>query len=174
MERVHAFVIFINQLSRACGVIAAALIGISILIVCQMVLLRYGFGASTSWQTDVVTFGLVGATMIGSPYLLHKGGHVGVDLVTNLCSPATQRRLKLVSAVCVFLVAAALAWTGAELTWEAYDGNWLSETVAEIPLWIAYFAMPFGFGLLALQAVADVIALIMRFDDVLPETSSTH
>ena len=170
----HALVVFINQLSRLCGVIAAALIAASILIVCQMVVLRYGFAASTTWQTDVVTFGLVGATMIGSPYLLHKGGHVGVDLVTNLLSPQNQRWCQLFSGVCIFLVAAALAWTGGELTYEAYQGNWLSETVAEIPLWMAYFAMPFGFGLLALQAVADVIAVIMGFDDALPQKSSGH
>ena len=170
----HALVMFINRLSRMCGVIAAALIAISILIVCQMVVLRYGFAASTTWQTDVVTFGLVGATMIGSPYLLHKGAHVGVDLVTNMFSAEAQRWFQLISGVSIFLVAASLAWTGAELTWEAYAGNWLSETVAEIPLWIAYFAMPFGFGLLALQAVADVIAVLMGFDDALPEKSSSH
>jgi TRAP-type C4-dicarboxylate transport system permease small subunit len=165
---------FINQLSRLCGVIATALIAISILIVCQMVILRYGFAASTTWQTDVVIFGLVGATMIGSPYLLHRGAHVGVDLITNMFSTKIQRWFKVISGVAIFLVGASLAWTGTELTWEAYEGNWLSETVAEIPLWIAYFAMPFGFGLLALQAVADVIAVLMGFDDALPEGSSSH
>ncbi len=170
----HGFVLFVNRLSRLCGMIAAGLIAISILIVCQMVVLRYGFAASTTWQTDVVTFGLVGATMIGSPFLLHKGAHVGVDLVTNMFSRAVQKWFQLISGVSIFLVAAALAWTGGALTWEAFDGNWLSETVAEIPLWTAYLAMPVGFGLLALQAVADMVAVLWGFEDASPGGSAAH
>lgn len=170
----HGFVIVINQLSRFCGVIAAALIAVSIVIVCQMVVLRYGFNASTTWQTDFVTFGLVGATIVGSPYLLHKGAHVGVDLVTNLFSQENRRWFQIVSGIVTFLVAAALAVTGGELTWEAFAGNWLSETVAEIPLWIPFSSMPLGFGLLALQAIADVIAVVWRIEDALPEKSASH
>ena len=41
--------------------------------------------------------------------------------------------------------------------YEAFHGGWLSETVAEIPLWLAYLAMPVGFSLLAIQALADIL-----------------
>ena len=170
----HGLVMFINRLSRLCGALAAGLIGVSILIVCQMVLLRYGFRASTTWQTDAVTFGLVAATIIGSPYLLHVGGHVGVDLFTRLFSRKTQRWFSLFSSFAVLLIALALAYTGGHLAWEAWEGNWLSETVAEIPLWLPYASMPLGFGLLTLQALADMIALALGYEDALPGQSRSH
>lgn len=154
--------------------IGATLIGISILIVCQMVLLRYVFNSSTTWQTDFVTFALVGATIIGSPYLLHTGAHVKVDLLTSLFSRARQNWFHLIANVAVFIVAIVFAVTGGQLTWEAFEGNWLSETVAEIPLWIPYSALPLGFGLLALQALSHVFAVIWRIEEGLPENTSVR
>ena len=149
------------------------LIAVSILIVCQMVVLRYGFSASTSWQTDVVTFALVAATLLGCPYLLLTGGHVNVDIVTNKLSFKKQRILKLISRAIVLLIGVAFAWTGGQLTVEAYHGGWLSETVAEIPLWLAYLAMPVGFSLMAVQSLADIFAISLGIDvDVNPLSSN--
>ena len=51
----------IERLSLIAGVIAALLIGIAIIIVSQMVFIRYVLVGSTAWQTEVVTFSLVGA-----------------------------------------------------------------------------------------------------------------
>ena len=167
------FIRVVNRLSIVSGVLAVLLIAISILIVCQMVVLRYGFSASTSWQTDVVTFALVAATMLGCPYLLLTGGHVNVDIVTSKLSVNKQRTFKIFSRALVMLIGVAFAWTGGQLTLEAFHGGWLSETVAEIPLWIAYLAMPVGFSLMAIQAVADILAIILGQDVDLNPKSQT-
>ena len=151
------FISTVNRLSVACGALAACLIGASILIVCQMVLWRYVLVASTTWQTDFVTFALVGATIVGAPYVLREGGHVKVDLVTNAASPAVRRVLLVISYLTVMAMAAIFAWKGGILTLEAWHGAWVTETVAELPLWLPYSALPVGFTLLGLQALADMI-----------------
>lgn len=154
---VKFFISTVNRLSVACGAVAACLIGASILIVCQMVVWRYVLVASTSWQTDFVTFALVGATIVGSPYVLREGAHVKVDLVTNAASPALRRVFLVISYLTVMVIAAIFAWQGGILTWEAWHGSWVTETVAELPLWVPYAALPIGFTLLGLQALADLI-----------------
>ncbi len=53
-----------------------------------------------------------------------------------------------------------LAYYGFEMFYEAFEGGWVTDTVWELPLWIPYMAMPIGIGLLALQYVADIVALI--------------
>ena len=166
---VNLFITTVNRLSVACGAVAACLIGASILIVCQMVMWRYVLVASTSWQTDFVTFALVGATIVGSPYVLREGGHVKVDLVTNAASPALRRIFLVISYVTVMILAAIFAWKGGILTWEAWHGSWVTETVAELPLWVPYSALPIGFSLLGLQALAD---LIVRLDGGGAETAA--
>jgi len=154
---VRAFVRAVNALSVLFGIIAAALIGAAILIVCHMVFVRYVLNGSTAWQTDTVIFSLIAATLLGSPYVLRRGGHVSVDLVWEAASDATRRYLRVISNLGTFVFAAILAVTGGHYFWQAWTGNWLSETVAEIPLWIPYLSLPVGFGLLALQAIAEII-----------------
>src|SRR5712671_7470221 len=75
------FIRGVTLLSQICGVFAAGLIAASVVIVCEMVFIRYVLNENTIWQTDFVTFSLVAATFIGSPYLLMTRGHVNVDVL---------------------------------------------------------------------------------------------
>ena len=79
---------------------------------------------------------------------------------------AGARRIMLMLAdFVVFVFAAVLFWKGAEVTWQAWEGNWLTETVAEIPFWIPYLAMPVGFAALGLQAIAGMIGIYFGLED---------
>ena len=68
-------------LSQVCGIVAATLIAVAVVVVCQMVFVRYVLNQTTIWQTDFVTFSLVAATFIGAPYVLLTKGHVNVDVL---------------------------------------------------------------------------------------------
>ena len=91
------FVRGITLLSQICGVFAAALIAASVVIVCQMVFVRYVLNQTTIWQTDFVTFSIVAATFIGSPYLLLNRGHVNVDVLPLYLGQKGRYRLALAS-----------------------------------------------------------------------------
>src|SRR6266545_6285084 len=75
------FVRGVTLLSQICGVFAAGLLAASVVIVCQMVFIRYVLNENTIWQTDFVTYSLIAATFIGAPYVLLTKGHVNVDVV---------------------------------------------------------------------------------------------
>ena len=75
------FIRGVRLLSQACGIVAAALTAVSVVVVCQMVFVRYVLNETTIWQTDFVTFSLVAATFIGAPYVLLTKGHVNVDVL---------------------------------------------------------------------------------------------
>lgn len=155
----RAFVDIINMISKLCGVVAAALIGSAILVVCQMVWMRYVMGSSTIWQTEFVIFSLVAATFIGSPYVLLIKGHVNVDLLPHYLSHRWRMVLAMIASLGGLSFCAVLAWTGFLLFHEALVNNWTTDTVWALPLWIPYLSIPLGVGLLAVQYVADIIAL---------------
>ena len=150
-------VAFIERLSTLAGMIAALLIGIAIIIMCQMVFIRYVLVGSTAWQTEIVTFSLVAATLLGSAYVLKERGHVSVGLVMVYAPPKTRRLMQMIGDFLVFLFAAIMFWKGLEVTLQAYEGSWTTESIYEFPMWIPYASMPLGFGLLALQSVACFI-----------------
>lgn len=151
------FVATVRRLSELTGILAAAMIALAVLIVCHLVFVRYVLGAPTAWQTELVTYLLVGATLVGSPYVLKIGGHVSVDLLPHYLSPRGRRRLRLVGAGAGISFCTVLFLSGLELWYDAWSGEWLSETVWAVPLFIPYAALPLGFGLMILQYVADLI-----------------
>src|SRR5665811_111690 len=75
------FIRAVRLISRLCGYVAAALIAFGVVIVCQMVFVRFVLNTNTIWQTDFVTYSLVAATFIGSPFVLMTRGHVNVDVL---------------------------------------------------------------------------------------------
>jgi TRAP-type C4-dicarboxylate transport system permease small subunit len=102
------FVRGITLLSQICGVFAATLIAASVVIVCQMVFVRYVLNQTTIWQTDFVTFSIVAATFIGSPYLLLNRGHVNVDVLPLYLGQRGRYRLALASMLMSFAFCAVM------------------------------------------------------------------
>src|SRR6266567_3579514 len=155
----EAFVRGVRLLSKLCGYVAAALIGCSVIVVCEMVFVRYALNMNTIWQTDFVTYSLVAATFIGSPYVLMLRGHVNVDVLPHYLRDRNRWWLALFST----LLALAFCMTMAVLTsqyWlEAWNQRWLSNTMWRVRLWIPYASMPIGLGILTLQYVVELYCL---------------
>src|SRR4051812_49767624 len=97
-----------------------------------MVFVRYVLNQNTIWQTDFVTWSLVAATFVGSPYLLLTRGHVNVEVLPIYLGPRKRYWLGLPPllmslAVCIvvtgptppLLLAAPGERPGAGTTWRA-------------------------------------------------------
>jgi len=154
------YIRMVASVSRACGVTAAVMIVISVLVVCQMVVMRYGLEASTYWQTEFVTYLLLAATFIGSPYVLLTKGHVNVELLPVYISHRNRFYLALFAAIFSLLVTLVITWSGFEILAKAWQRDWVSDTIWSVRMWIPYLAMPVGFGVMALQYIADIISLL--------------
>jgi TRAP-type C4-dicarboxylate transport system permease small subunit len=160
----RVFVAAVRLASKLCGMLAAGLIASAILVVCEMVVIRYFLKASATWQTDYATYSLVAATLIGSPYILSIKGHVNVDLLPNYLGARGRRVLAIIASSGGLVFAGVLAWCGSVLFHEALTGGWRTDTIWELPLWIPYLALPLGIGLLALQYLADIVELVIGED----------
>lgn len=153
------FIRLVAQLSRVCGVTSALMVLVSVLIVCQMVFIRYVLNESSIWQTEFVTYLLLAATLVGSPYVLLTRGHVNVDLLPLYLGHRGRMVLAMLASLLSLGVCLVLAWSSWEMWHEAWSNDWLSDTVWGVRLWIPYLAMVVGFGVLSLQYVADVLSL---------------
>jgi TRAP-type C4-dicarboxylate transport system permease small subunit len=140
--------------------VAAALIALAVVVVCQMVFIRYVLNQHTIWQTDFVTWSLVAATFVGSPYLLLTRGHVNVEVLPLYLGARNRYRLALASIVMSLAFALVMTVLTARFWFEAWENRWVSETMWRARLWIPYSSMPIGLALLTAQYVADLYALI--------------
>lgn len=155
-----AFLTLVNGLSRACGVIAAVMLLLAVLFVCEMVFVRYVLNASVYWQTEFVTYVLIASTLIGSPYVLRVGGHVRVDILPLMLPAPARFALALIAYLVGFAFALLMAVYGYEYWYLALSEGWDSGTMWGISMWIPLLALPVGMGMLALQYVASILALL--------------
>jgi TRAP-type C4-dicarboxylate transport system permease small subunit len=155
-----AFIRLVAFLSRVAGVFAACLIGLAVLVICDMVIERYFFNVATVWQIDVVTYCIVGATFVGSAYVLMLRGHVNVEILPLYLPPRSRFWLALITIVlsmsfCVVLFVLCTAYW-----YEAWSKDWHSDTVWRARLWVPYLSMPIGLGLLVAQYFVELICLV--------------
>ncbi len=156
----RTYVRAIRLISQLCGFVAAGMIAAAVLVVCHMVFVRYVLNQNTIWQTDFTTYCLVGATFIGSSFVLMTRGHVNVDVLPHYSGPRVRWWLAVFAGVLTLVFALVVTVLTFQLWKEAWDNSWVSDTMWRTRLWIPYSSMPIGLGLLTLQSVAGLYNLI--------------
>ncbi|SMF43983.1 TRAP-type C4-dicarboxylate transport system, small permease component [Tistlia consotensis] len=157
---IERFIRFADRLSLASGVLAAAMIAVSILVVCEMIVVRYLLDRSTIWQTEFVTYMMLSATLVGMPYVQRLRGHVNVDLLPHYLGGRARAVLATAVLLLSLGVAGLFAVYGYGFWHEAWAGDWKSDTVWGVRLWLPYAAVPIGFALYSLQLLADLLGLL--------------
>ncbi len=161
----NLFLRAVGWLSTLCGIIAAFLIVGAIGLTCQMLYIRFWLGESTIWQTETVTFMMVGATLIGLPYVQRLRGHVNVDLIPLMLPRGLRKLLAIVVLAASVAIIGMMVWYGWDMFHTAYARNWTSDSVWGPKLWPIYLTVPVGLGLLMLQLVADLVGTIKDIEE---------
>ena len=136
---------------------AALLLLSAVLVVGQMVVIRYIFVGSTVWQTEYVVYAITATVFFASPYLVVTRGHVRIGLWAERSTARGRRVLDAIADGCSVVFLAVLAWCGWIYFEEAWRNGWLTETAWELPLWIPLLPLPVGVFLTALQAAVEII-----------------
>lgn len=171
---VDVFIAAVRRVSCAAGLAAGLLLLAAVVAVCHLVVVRYALAQSAVWQHEFVTYSLIGATFLGSPYVLLTRGHINVDLLPLWLGMSARRVLAVAAAAVGVAFCVLITWTGAGLWHEAWAADWHSDTVWGPPLWIPYLAMPVGMGLVALQYVADIAAVLTGRESPFGITAQTY
>ena len=160
----NGFLRAVAFISMVAGWSSAAMIVAAVAITCQMIFIRFVLNGSTVWQTEAVIYLVISATLIGLPYVQRLRGHVNVDLLPLSLPRRARYVLHVVVLALSIAIIAVMCVYGFEFWHLAWDRGWRSDTVWGVKLWIPYLAIPVGFGLLLLQLIADLVALVIGVD----------
>ncbi|PTX57620.1 TRAP-type C4-dicarboxylate transport system permease small subunit [Litoreibacter ponti] len=160
----NVFLRVVAAISTVAGWCSAAMIVIAVGITCQMIFIRFVLNGSTVWQTEMVIYLVVAATLIGLPYVQRLRGHVNVDLIPLALGRRARFGLACITLSLSILIVAVMVFYGYEYWHFAWQRGWRSDTVWGVRLWIPYLSIPVGFGLLLLQLVADFVAVLTGVD----------
>lgn len=158
----NAFVRTVQIISSVAGWSSALMILTAVFLTCQMIFVRFALNGSTVWQTEIVVYLVIAATLVGLPFVQVQRGHVNVDLIPLALKGKARFWLAIVTLTLSIVITAVMLFYGGEYWHFAWSRGWTSDTVTAVPLWIPYLSLPVGFGLLLLQFFADLVALLTK------------
>ena len=151
----------VDRLTRAGAVMAAAVVVAMLGHILLEIVLRSVFNTSTYVLDEFVGYGVAASTFLGLGYTLKDGGLIRVSLVlARIRNRAMRQLVELLCIVACFSLF-ALIWTN---FWNSIVRNWtrgaVSETVAEVPMWIPEGLLLLGLTIFLLQLLAYAIRVV--------------
>ena len=114
------------------------------------VVLRYLFDTGFVWVLEAVQYLFAWVVLIGAAHGVKAGIHLGIDILTEKFSPATQRWLALFALLVCLAFAVPVLWLSVDYVWLIYGWGDLTQDL-QIPQWIPYMALPVGLSLMTLR-----------------------
>lgn len=158
-------------LLRACRAIDAAsdrighivmwLVLAATLISAGNAIVRKAFSTSSNAWLEIQWYLFSAVFLLGAGYTLLKNEHVRIDVLAQRFSRRTQVLIDVVGIVvfvlplCVWVI--TISWP---IVTQAIATGEMSSNAGGLIRWPAYALMPLGFGLLALQALSELIKRI--------------
>ena len=152
----------IDRVNQLFGKLASMMILLSCIVSASNAILRYGLDMSNNWPLELQWYFFAAAVMLGASYTLKRNEHVRVDLIYSYVSDRTRIWIDLFGLI-LFLMPACLlfAW----LSWTTlFYPSWLvsehSLNAGGLPHYPIKFIVPFGFFMLSLQGLSEIIKRI--------------
>lgn len=150
----------VNRLSRLAGQFSAVLLIGMVLHILLEIVLRSFFDSSTFVLDEFVGYGVAAMTFLSLGYTLNEGALIRVNILISRLGARPRLGVE------IFSVAVTLGLTVfiAAYYWRSVARNWrreaVSESIAEIPLWIPEGLVLLGMVLFAIQLAAYLLRLV--------------
>ncbi len=142
---------------NACGILAAVLIGVMVVLVTWDVVMRNVGGASLPWIVEITEYALPLATLLAAPWLLYRYEHVRLDLLAVKLSPPQLRRVERIAAALCLAVSVVIVWYAFRVI---LDTRGIGAVVIKsliFPEWWIFVPVPICFGLLAIESARRLL-----------------
>jgi TRAP-type mannitol/chloroaromatic compound transport system permease small subunit len=143
-----------EQISR----LANWMIILSCLVSAGNAMIRYAFDMSSNGWLEAQWYMFAIAVMFGAAFTLKRNEHVRVDLLYMLMSDRAKLWLDIFGGVLFLLpMCILLGWLSWPFFMQSYAVLEDSSNAGGLIRWPIKLVMPLGFGLLALQGIAEII-----------------
>jgi len=150
----------VEWLSHAAGVLSAVLLIGMVLHILLEIVLRSFFSTSTFVLDEFVGYGVAAMTFLSLGYALNEGALIRVNILLTRTAGRSRIALEVFSVVMTLAITVFIAG----YFWRSVARNWtrgaVSESIAEVPLWIPEGLVFAGVVLFAVQLAAYLLRLI--------------
>jgi TRAP-type mannitol/chloroaromatic compound transport system permease small subunit len=152
----------VTALNRLLFALAKWLVYAIVLLMLWEVLSRYMLASPTSWAPELAMLIFGPFFLLGGPYLLHLGGHVAVDILSEKATGRLATVLALIGYVLAAVFGAILLWFSVPLAMQSFSYGETSYSAWNPVIWPAKAFLPLASLLLMLQALAEIVLAMRR------------
>ncbi|MBW1935709.1 MAG: TRAP transporter small permease [Deltaproteobacteria bacterium] len=146
-----------EKLLKVFSVLAGLLLLFITITVAYTIFARFFGIPGPVWVVQFSEYSMLWMTLLGAAWVLKKGKHVSVDLVTGRLKTNTRRGLNLAHAIMGVAVCGSLCWYGAVVAWGQYQRGVTDIQVVDMPKCMILVIIPAGFLFLALQFLQNFV-----------------
>ncbi len=158
MNALLALARLIDALTERVGRLVIWLVLVATLISAGNALARYALGESSNAWLEIQWYLFGAMFLLAAGYTLKHNGHVRIDIFYNRLGPRGQAWIDLAGGLLFLLpMALLLTWLAWPMFHEAWVTREMSPDAGGLVRWPVKLLLPLGFGLLALQGLAEVI-----------------
>ena len=149
-----------GKISIALGALAATLFVAVGAILCYEVTLRYVFNAPTIWGGEIAQILFASAVFFSLGEVLRRGRHIAVGVVQEHISASARTAAGVFALVIVAVFSGVVSYWGGLIAWESFVSGRSSGSMLNLPVWWQEAALPIGFAVLLIQALAEAVRLL--------------
>jgi len=127
------------------------------------IILRFLFSKSTYVLDEFVAYSTASITFLCFAYSFHEKSLIRVEIVIHRLKGNVRKTFEIASTAVTLLVVLCLTWYFTVVTfWRDVTRGTVSESIAEVPLWIPELLALIGLILFALQLFVSLLRLLTR------------
>ncbi len=151
----------IDALTERIGKMVIWLVLVATLVSAGNALARWALGASSNAWLEIQWYLFGAVFLLAAGYTLKHNGHVRIDIFYGHLGARGQVWIDLIGGLLFLLpMAGLLAWLAWPMFIDAWTTQEMSPDAGGLARWPVKLLLPLGFGLLALQGVAEIIKRI--------------
>jgi TRAP-type mannitol/chloroaromatic compound transport system permease small subunit len=151
----------IDALTERIGRLVIWLVLVATLVSAGNALARYALGQSSNAWLEIQWYLFGAVFLLAAGYTLKHNGHVRIDIFYGRLGAKGQAVVDLIGGLFFLLpMAGLLAWLAWPMFMDAWTTHEMSPDAGGLARWPVKLLLPVGFGLLALQGVAEIIKRI--------------
>jgi TRAP-type C4-dicarboxylate transport system permease small subunit len=139
------------------GYTSGLLIVFSTLAISFEVVSRYFLRTPHDWNLELNIFLLIASTFLAAAATQEGRGHVGIEVLDSLLPPRWNWWRHLIADILSAVFCGFIAYYAWRYFSEAWEGNWVTDSIWAPRLWIPYFFMALGMTTLTLQFIVQIL-----------------
>jgi len=156
MSKIESIVIYC---SRAASHAARLLLAAMVILVILQIILRNYFLISTNFIGELIGFGLAAITFLALSDTFLNKKHIRVQILHQFTNSRTVNILEIFASLLTLIVLTILSWFIGHKVYEHWSHGIVTNSIAEIPLWIPESIVLLGLFILWLSFASHILSV---------------